>query len=54
MASFRRDTEVDNISHMTAKDYGDVVGQAVEWVREQFDEPASASQPVVQLPRLAA
>ncbi|EAB4413602.1 hypothetical protein KN894_004805 [Salmonella enterica] len=54
MASFRGDTEVDNISHMTAKDYGDVVGQAVEWVREQFDEPASASQPVVQLPRLAA
>ncbi|EKO1959558.1 hypothetical protein PZC96_004464 [Salmonella enterica] len=54
MASFRGDIEVDNISHMTAKDYGDVVGQAVEWVREQFDEPASASQPVVQLPRLAA
>ncbi|EAV2690477.1 hypothetical protein EZL33_18475 [Salmonella enterica] len=54
MASFRGDTEVDNISHMTAKDYGDVVGLAVEWVREQFDEPASASQPVVQLPRLAA
>lgn len=54
MASFRGDTEVEDIDHLTAKDYGDVVGQAVEWVREQFDEPASASQPVVQLPRLAA
>ncbi|EDI0467653.1 hypothetical protein CC761_25150, partial [Salmonella enterica subsp. enterica serovar Newport] len=54
MASFRGDTEVEDIDHLTAKDYGDVVGQAVEWVREQFDEPASASQPVVQLSRLAA
>lgn len=54
MASFRGDTEVEDIDHLTAKDYGEVVGQAVEWVREQFDEPASASQPVVQLPRLAA
>ncbi|EDU8207172.1 TPA: hypothetical protein ACWV4W_002401 [Salmonella enterica subsp. enterica serovar Muenchen] len=47
MASFWRDTEVE-------MDYGDVVGQAVEWGREQFDEPASASWPVAQLPRLAA
>ncbi|HGA5965015.1 TPA: hypothetical protein ACIS4C_000636 [Salmonella enterica subsp. enterica serovar Java] len=54
MASFRGDTEVEDISHLTAKDYGDVVGQAVEWVREQFDEPASVSRPVAQLPRLAA
>ncbi|EBV1308278.1 hypothetical protein LHS21_002969 [Salmonella enterica subsp. enterica serovar Newport] len=54
MASFRGDIEVEDLSHLTAKDYGDVVGQAVEWVREQFDEPASASRPVAQLPRLAA
>ncbi len=54
MASFRGDIEVEDLSHLTAKDYGDVVGQAVEWVREQFDEPASASRPVTQLPRLAA
>ncbi|EBW7863424.1 hypothetical protein DQJ67_04580 [Salmonella enterica subsp. enterica serovar Newport] len=54
MASFRGDIEVEELSHLTAKDYGDVVGQAVEWVREQFDEPASASRPVAQLPRLAA
>ncbi|EFT9957606.1 hypothetical protein HU881_003303 [Salmonella enterica] len=54
MASFRGDTEVEDISHLTAKDYGDVVGLAVEWVRDQFDEPASASRPVAQLPRLAA
>ncbi|ECM3183075.1 hypothetical protein QB94_23155, partial [Salmonella enterica subsp. enterica serovar Newport] len=54
MASFREDIEVEDLSHLTAKDYGDVVGQAVEWVREQFDEPASASRPVAQLPRLAA
>ncbi|EHX6757525.1 TPA: hypothetical protein ACIVQF_004731 [Salmonella enterica subsp. enterica serovar Muenchen] len=54
MASFRGDTEVDDISHLTAKDYGDVVGQAVEWVREQFDEPAAVDRPVAQLPRLAA
>ncbi|EBH8655710.1 hypothetical protein DYL80_21525 [Salmonella enterica subsp. enterica serovar Minnesota] len=54
MASFRGDIEVEDLSHLTAKDYGDVVGLAVEWVREQFDEPASASRPVAQLPRLAA
>ncbi|EDW2059886.1 TPA: hypothetical protein ACS50C_005030 [Salmonella enterica] len=47
MASFWRDTEVE-------MDYGDVVGQAVEWVREQFDEPAAVDRPVAQLPRLAA
>ncbi|ECF1925702.1 hypothetical protein E1L25_27740, partial [Salmonella enterica subsp. enterica serovar Newport] len=54
MASFRGDTEVEDIDHLTAKDYGDVVGLAVEWVREQFDEPAVVDRPVVQLPRLAA
>ncbi|HCL5312508.1 TPA: hypothetical protein N2G38_004897, partial [Salmonella enterica] len=54
MASFRGDTEVEDIDHLTAKDYGDVVGQAVEWVREQFDEPAAIDRPVAQLPRLAA
>ncbi|EJA5729058.1 hypothetical protein OD494_001542 [Salmonella enterica] len=54
MASFRGDTEVENIIHLTAKDYGDVVGQAVEWVREQFDEPAAVDRPIAQLPRLAA
>ncbi|EBJ7849094.1 hypothetical protein DZ662_28255, partial [Salmonella enterica] len=54
MASFRGDTEVEDIDHLTAKDYGDVVGQAVEWVREQFDEPAAVDRPVAQLPRLAA
>ncbi|EBX2873185.1 hypothetical protein DRL66_07940 [Salmonella enterica subsp. enterica serovar Muenchen] len=54
MASFRGDTEVEDIIHLTAKDYGDVVGQAVEWVREQFDEPAAVDRPVAQLPRLAA
>lgn len=54
MASFRGDTEVEDIIHLTAKDYGDVVGQAVEWVREQFDEPAAVDRPIAQLPRLAA
>ncbi|EBS4547146.1 hypothetical protein DQK32_14740 [Salmonella enterica subsp. enterica serovar Newport] len=54
MASFRGDTEVDDIDHLTAKDYGDVVAQAVEWVRDQFDEPAAIDRPVAQLPRLAA
>ncbi|EBU1126801.1 hypothetical protein CSK01_20230 [Salmonella enterica] len=54
MASFRGDIEVEDLSHLTAKDYGDVVGQAVEWVREQFDEPAAVDRPVAQLPRLAA
>ncbi|HGA5463215.1 TPA: hypothetical protein ACISVX_004685 [Salmonella enterica subsp. diarizonae serovar 50:k:z35] len=54
MASFRGDTEVEDIDHLTAKDYGDVVAQAVEWVRDQFDEPAAVDRPVAQLPRLAA
>ncbi|EMD3917984.1 hypothetical protein VQZ12_004425, partial [Salmonella enterica] len=44
----------EDIIHLTAKDYGDVVGQAVEWVREQFDEPAAVDRPIAQLPRLAA
>ncbi|EBI6201070.1 hypothetical protein DX185_17835 [Salmonella enterica] len=35
MVSFRGYTEVENINLQTAKDYGDVVGQTVEWVREQ-------------------
>ncbi|EJL1150850.1 hypothetical protein NL763_003971 [Salmonella enterica] len=54
MASFRGDTAVEDINHLTAKDYGDVVGQAIEWVREQFEEPAAVDRPVAQLPRLAA
>ncbi|ECJ2363901.1 hypothetical protein QBG75_004687 [Salmonella enterica] len=54
MASFRGDTEVEDIDHVTAKDYGDVVEQAIEWVREQFDEPEKIDRPVAQLPRLAA
>ncbi|EDL3493867.1 hypothetical protein CRW82_25085, partial [Salmonella enterica subsp. enterica serovar Newport] len=54
MASFRGDSEVEDIDHVTAKDYGDVVEQAIEWVREQFDEPEKIDRPVAQLPRLAA
>ncbi|ECA1950210.1 hypothetical protein EJH27_01920 [Salmonella enterica subsp. enterica serovar Virchow] len=53
LTSFPWDSEVDNVDRLTGKDYGEAVGQAIGWVREQFDMPA-IDRPVPQLPKLAA
>ncbi|HED0202225.1 TPA: hypothetical protein R4H00_004168 [Salmonella enterica subsp. enterica serovar Orientalis] len=52
MASFRGDTKVENINLLTEKHYSDVVGLAVEWIREQFDEPLAVDLSAAQLPQL--
>ncbi|ECW0371967.1 hypothetical protein J9T05_003356 [Salmonella enterica] len=53
LESFTWDSEVDNINRMTSADYGEAMSEAINWVREQFEQPM-IDQPVPQQPRLAA
>ncbi|EIS1622173.1 hypothetical protein L2C17_004708 [Salmonella enterica subsp. enterica serovar Sandiego] len=53
LESFTWDSEVDNINRLTSSDYGEAISQAINWVREQFEQPV-IDQPVPQQPRLAA
>ncbi|EPW1514254.1 hypothetical protein ACVVJ5_003154 [Salmonella enterica subsp. diarizonae serovar 48:r:z] len=53
LESFTWDSEVDNISRLTSSDYGEAMSQAINWVREQFEQPV-IDQPVPQQTRLAA
>ncbi|HHR9168659.1 TPA: hypothetical protein ACTADU_004816 [Salmonella enterica subsp. enterica serovar Warragul] len=53
LESFTWDSEVDNINRMTSADYGEAMSEAINWVREQFEQPV-IDQPVPQQPRLAA
>lgn len=53
LESFPWDSEVDDINRLTSKDYGEAMSQAINWIREQTEQPA-IDQPVPQQPRLAA
>ncbi|EIK0449542.1 hypothetical protein LJS90_001054 [Salmonella enterica] len=53
LESFTWDSEVDNINRLTSADYGEAMSEAINWIREQFEQPV-IDQPVPQQPRLAA
>ncbi|HHR8516496.1 TPA: hypothetical protein ACS93H_002501 [Salmonella enterica subsp. enterica serovar Typhimurium] len=53
LESFPWDSEVDDINRLTSKDYGEAMSQAINWIREQTEQPV-IDQPVPQQPRLAA
>ncbi|EAQ0410823.1 hypothetical protein EW183_11855 [Salmonella enterica] len=53
LESFTWDSEVDNINRLTSSDYSEAMSQAINWVREQFEQPV-IDQLVPQQPRLAA
>lgn len=53
LETFTWDSEVDNTNRLTSKDYSEAMSQAINWVREQFEQPV-IDQPVPQQPRLAA
>ncbi|EBS1343709.1 hypothetical protein D7O82_12980 [Salmonella enterica subsp. enterica serovar Kottbus] len=53
LESFTWDSEVDDINRLTSKDYGEAMSQAINWIREQTEQPV-IDQPVPQQPRLAA
>ncbi|EBG5937523.1 hypothetical protein J0944_001168 [Salmonella enterica subsp. enterica serovar Enteritidis] len=53
LESFTWDSEVDNINRLTSADYGEAMSEAINWIREQFEQPV-IDQPVPQQLRLAA
>ncbi|HAS9358007.1 TPA: hypothetical protein I8I69_004139 [Salmonella enterica subsp. enterica serovar Veneziana] len=53
LESFPWDSEVDDSNRLTSKDYGEAMSQAINWIREQTEQPV-IDQPVPQQPRLAA
>ncbi|WP_024914126.1 hypothetical protein [Chania multitudinisentens] len=49
LKTFTADMEVDNVQAIVSRDYGDVVRDAIVWVREQFNAVPTAN--VIALPQ---